>query len=756
MKWIACALACALSWAPSVTVAADCDPIDPATFACQDTIGKAATTFAKAQANAVGKCLASFQKAKITGPDAATVCRGTSLGALPTDAKTAGKITDAVAKASAMIATKCTDPQVASLQLCAGTVAGLGGTGSCFFAEHFAQVNQAIGAETGALVATTDAGLQKCQGTITKEAGKYLAARMKAVQKCLKDRNKVCGTAGALPRCLAAQAGGPKAEAKVVASLAKAKGKMDAKIQATCSDGQVAALDACADTRAGAVACLECTHGNSAEDQVAAEYTVVRQATTTTGLQAVADAAEDGDTILVEPGTYLESMTLEDAGLTVLGHKTCATGARPLIANPGSIAIGIDSCGSLQGGCSDVADHQVLQSLEVANFGQYDVHTSGADGVTYRDLVMRGPETTGGTAYGASAVLSDNVLIEDCVASGLSDAAIYVSQSTHVVVRRNEVSDSVAGIEIENSANAEVYDNTAHDNTAGILVFKLPGLGAQFSSCHDIHDNRAINNNHANYGVGYLQLVPVGTGMLFLSNDSGWFHDNVIAGNHTLGFAGTDQGVLNSLNDPDPFSPTSPDMLPVDNYVMRNAFSGNGGSPDASFTAFASDTLAVLSAGATGNCQSGNTGIATDVGLLALPVCPGARPPGCPYIPLPTTTTTTTSTTTTSSTLAPTFTNVYTTILSPRCASCHPTVYAALDLSTQSIAHSDLLTTATEASMPYVTPGDATLSYLQHKVDGTQASVGGSGSQMPLFSGPLSTAERNLIRAWINAGALND
>jgi hypothetical protein len=47
-------------------------------------------------------------------------------------------------------------------------------------------------------------------------------------------------------------------------------------------------------------------------------------------------------------------------------------------------------------------------------------------------------------------------------------------------------------------------------------------------------------------------------------------------------------------------------------------------------------------------------------------------------------------------------------------------------------------------------------SYLVHKIQGTQASVGGSGSRMPLIGGPLSQEQIALIRAWILAGAADD
>lgn len=47
-------------------------------------------------------------------------------------------------------------------------------------------------------------------------------------------------------------------------------------------------------------------------------------------------------------------------------------------------------------------------------------------------------------------------------------------------------------------------------------------------------------------------------------------------------------------------------------------------------------------------------------------------------------------------------------------------------------------------------------SYLVHKIQGTQGSVGGSGGRMPLGGGSLTPVEIELIRAWITGGALDN
>ncbi len=82
---------------------------------------------------------------------------------------------------------------------------------------------------------------------------------------------------------------------------------------------------------------------------------------------------------------------------------------------------------------------------------------------------------------------------------GSSDAGIYVGQSTNIIVRRNKVWENVAGIEIENSINADVYDNEATNNTGGILVFSLPDLPIKNGRDARVFRNKILDNNHPNF-----------------------------------------------------------------------------------------------------------------------------------------------------------------------------------------------------------------------------------------------------------------
>jgi hypothetical protein len=61
-----------------------------------------------------------------------------------------------------------------------------------------------------------------------------------------------------------------------------------------------------------------------------------------------------------------------------------------------------------------------------------------------------------------------------------------------------------------------------------------------------------------------------------------------------------------------------------------------------------------------------------------------------------------------------------------------------------------------ESSLLRVRPSEPDSSYLVHKIQGTQGSVGGSGGQMPLGRTPLSQTQINIIRQWITDGAQNN
>jgi parallel beta-helix repeat protein len=166
-----------------------------------------------------------------------------------------------------------------------------------------------------------------------------------------------------------------------------------------------------------------------------------------------------------------------------------------------------------------------------------------------RDVVFRNLHASWKTAdstsggYAIYPVLCKNVLIEKCYAEGSSDAGIYVGQSDSVIVRNCQAAKNVAGCEIENTTNAQVYDNEFYNNTAGFLMFDLPELsqkGGHLKAFNNyIHDNN--NRNFAKAGsfgtISGVGNASPGSGVIILAVSNVELYNNRIINNNSSAVA---------------------------------------------------------------------------------------------------------------------------------------------------------------------------------------------------------------------------
>jgi parallel beta-helix repeat protein len=116
---------------------------------------------------------------------------------------------------------------------------------------------------------------------------------------------------------------------------------------------------------------------------------------------------------------------------------------------------------------------------------------------------------------------------------GASDAGIYVGQSKNIVVRNSVAEFNVAGIEIENSYNADVHGNTARRNTGGILIFDLPNLPQMGGHSIRVFDNQVTDNDTPNFAPkgNIVASVPMGTGVMVMANRNVHVFGNVLENN---------------------------------------------------------------------------------------------------------------------------------------------------------------------------------------------------------------------------------
>lgn len=287
----------------------------------------------------------------------------------------------------------------------------------------------------------------------------------------------------------------------------------------------------------------------------------------TTLVEAIINAG-DGSTVCLSAGTYTFNSQVDIAA------------ANFTLRGAGSDQSILDFSAQDVGGnaLAFTGDGAVIEDLQIHNAQGDGVRATDVVGFTARRVsALWDTSKTENPGYGIYPVGSQNVLVEDSEVSGVSDTGIYVGQSSGILVRNNEVWGNVAGIEIENSTEAEIVNNDVHDNSSGILVFNLPELPVQGGARAKVHENVIENNNLANFAAegNIVALVPTGTGMLILASDDNEIHDNEIRNNETTGIIIVSylEGLFPSYED------ENYDIYPQGNYVHDNTFESNGLAP---------------------------------------------------------------------------------------------------------------------------------------------------------------------------------
>jgi parallel beta-helix repeat protein len=282
-------------------------------------------------------------------------------------------------------------------------------------------------------------------------------------------------------------------------------------------------------------------------------------------IQAAVDAAAPGDTVVVPPGLYHETVTIGKSGITIRG-------SRGAVLDAAGFAVGIRASAGPGGpGCpTSPLTNISINGLRIENARFTGVLLRGVDGVAVRDAIYSGTEE-----YAIFPICSSNGAIEGNQVEGTDDDAIYVGNSHDIVVEGNHATDSTVGVEIENSTGLVVRDNTTIGNTSGIVTFVLPGLAVPVTDDVLIERNVVTHNNRPNPVLpseDIVGLIPAGTGILTVGADRVTVRENRVIGNDSGGIA----VIALPFPNPDP----RVDPLPDSNQVIGNVALGNGRDPD--------------------------------------------------------------------------------------------------------------------------------------------------------------------------------
>ena len=248
-------------------------------------------------------------------------------------------------------------------------------------------------------------------------------------------------------------------------------------------------------------------------------------------LQEAMILMSSGDSILIKGGDYyfedslsldVDDVVIRGEGLnnTILNFENQKSGAQGILVTSNKV---------------------VLKDFAVIDAKGDAIKVIGADGIAMINLRTEwtgGPKSTNG-AYGLYPVESKDVYIDGCIAIGASDAGIYVGQSKNIIVKNSQAMYNVAGIEIENSYYADVYNNKAQHNTGGILVFDLPDLPQQGGHHVRVFNNEITNNDTDNFAPegNIVGEVPRGTGIIVQANSQVEIFQNNIGENDTVNIA---------------------------------------------------------------------------------------------------------------------------------------------------------------------------------------------------------------------------
>ena len=231
---------------------------------------------------------------------------------------------------------------------------------------------------------------------------------------------------------------------------------------------------------------------------------------------------------------------------------------------------------------TDVKDF-TIQGMTIQDSKGDLIKVNKSEHVVFSNLhaIWKTADSTSG-GYAIYPVMCKDVLIDSCYTEGSSDAGIYVGQSDSAIVRNCKAYKNVAGCEIENTSHAAVYNNEFYGNTAGFLIFDLPGLskrGGHVKAYHNnIHDNNSKNfaksgSFGTSWGVG--NAAP-GSGVIILAASDIEIYDNQIVNNNSSaitiasGFA-LDEKVVEKINAN--YFPISQNIRIHDNtMVMGSAF----------------------------------------------------------------------------------------------------------------------------------------------------------------------------------------
>ncbi|WP_405997841.1 nitrous oxide reductase family maturation protein NosD [Streptomyces sp. NBC_00829] len=251
-------------------------------------------------------------------------------------------------------------------------------------------------------------------------------------------------------------------------------------------------------------------------------------------IQEAVDAAKPGDTIVISPGTYRESVLVTKANLTLRG-----TGARTVLMPAPATTKAANACATAGNGicvlgtATQSVDRVTIRGLTLTGFKKNAIWATNTDRLTVKRVTA---EKNG--VWGIAQQMSTRGVFRDNTVRDNGDAGIFIANTVDreggaidtegALVADNILTGNRIGVTVRRVRDLTVRTNRISENCGGIFVVgdeSKPAAGAM-----TLRENRIFKNNKFCPGNSRLPAIQ-GAGIVLTGAEATIVRHNHIVDN---------------------------------------------------------------------------------------------------------------------------------------------------------------------------------------------------------------------------------